>query len=457
MIHRDRDQQSICAVSTPHGHGGISVLRVSGVDSVDVVRKTAPFVPERPDSHRVYYGFLKDPATGEKIDEVLITFFAEGRSFTGQPTIEIACHGSPLICQKILGLLIASGARAASRGEFTFRAFMNNRLDLVQAEAVLALIESRSGEESKMALRQLEGELSKILQKVQDDVTWVLAHLEASIDFSQEGLDVAPARKMKDRLGPALEELKRLEDSFQAGRLLKDGFRVAFAGRPNVGKSSLLNLFLGQERAIVTEIPGTTRDIVEGEVLVGNHRVLFLDTAGLRDSEDPVEKIGIRKSIAAQAEADLVLFVFDVSLGWTAEDEKLWSELKASRIMVLANKADRKAGKFFPPPAIQQKDVLFVSALDKNSRKDVFDRLSSEWLETAGENAVLVSNARHFEKISKARGHVEEVIAQIESGLGAEFLSIGLKEALIDLQEVLGQRFDDQVMDRVFKEFCLGK
>lgn len=456
MFRGDRDQQSICAISTPHGHGGISVVRLSGKKAVEICRKNADFLPAEPESHRVYYGFFRDSA-GEKIDEVLLTYFAEGRSFTGEATIEISCHGNPLLCQKILNLLIAGGARAAERGEFTYRAFMSNRIDLVQAEAVLSLIESRSSQESKQALRQLEGDLSKNLEKIESDITWVLAHLEASIDFSTEGLDVAPAAKLRTRLDPALAELRKLEDSFQKGRLLKDGFRIALAGRPNVGKSSLLNLFVEQERAIVTDIPGTTRDVVEGEVWIGGYRTVFLDTAGLRESQDPVEKIGIQKSLATQTEADLVVLVYDGAQGWGPEEAAILKRLDPAKTLVLANKSDRLGGKFYSPEGLGQTELLFVSALDKNTRTRVFETLRKTWLETEGDDPVLVSNARHFEKISSARRRLEAADRQISEGLGAEFLSIELKEALIDVQETLGKRFDDQIMDRVFREFCLGK
>ncbi len=303
MYRGDRDQDTICAVSTPHGVGGISVIRVSGLDTLSIVAKICPFLPEHPESHRVYFGVLRNSqnaagsASADEIDEVLVTYFKKGKSFTGEEVIEISCHGSPVICQSILHELVLLGARPADRGEFTFRAFMNGKLDLVQAESVLSLIESQSQQAARLALRQLKGSVSKKLEDIENDMTWVLALAEAGIDFSTEGIQLVENSVVLERLDKIEKSLEELVGTFKVGRVLKDGFRIVLTGLPNVGKSSLLNLFLEDERAIVTDIPGTTRDVIHGDTSFKGVKFTFLDTAGLRESvSDLVEKIGIQKA-----------------------------------------------------------------------------------------------------------------------------------------------------------------
>ncbi|RYZ63252.1 MAG: tRNA uridine-5-carboxymethylaminomethyl(34) synthesis GTPase MnmE, partial [Proteobacteria bacterium] len=276
MLSIDRDTHTICAVSTPHGVGGISVLRISGPDSLEITREIASFLPLNIESHRVYFGTLRSPEFQDEIDEVLVTYFKKGHSFTGEEVLEISCHGNPHICQKILNELIAIGARAADRGEFTYRAFMNGRVDLVQAEGILSLIESQSDKAMKLSLRQLKGQLSQRLESIENEITWLMAHLEAGIDFSTEGLDLVSDAVVTEKLTIIESGLQKLVNTYQSGRILRDGVRVALAGRPNVGKSSLLNLLLEEERAIVTEIAGTTRDVISGETQYAGVKFTFL-------------------------------------------------------------------------------------------------------------------------------------------------------------------------------------
>jgi len=466
MYGGDRDSQTICAVSTPHGVGGISVIRVSGPHALEVTRKMAGFLPSKVETHRVYFGTLNDPQTHEDIDEVLITYFQKGRSFTGEETLEISCHGNPQICQNILNQLIAAGARGADKGEFTYRSFMNGNVDLVQAESVLALIESQSDKAQKLALRQLKGQLSQKLEGIENDVTWLMAHMEAGIDFSTEGLELISDEVVSNRLKDVIGGLKSLVQSYKAGRILKDGVRVALAGRPNVGKSSLLNLFLEEERAIVTEVAGTTRDVISGDTQFNGLKFTFLDTAGIRNhTSDIVEQIGIKKSREVHTEADVVLFVFDLTTGIHAEDEELLKQLAKTNLFVIGNKLD-----MFTEPTktpgfekltqyadFAKRNLFFVSALDQNARALVLKEISSRFSQTDLQDYVLLSNARHYENLSKALSNITRCQQLLNEGLGSEFLAIELKEALIAVQETLGKRFDDQVMDRVFKEFCLGK
>jgi tRNA modification GTPase len=466
MYGGDRDSQTICAVSTPHGVGGISVIRISGAHALEITRKIARFLPPKIESHRVYFGTLQDFQVNEEIDEVLVSFFQKGRSFTGEEVLEISCHGNPEICQRILNQLIAGGARSADRGEFTYRAFMNGNVDLVQAESVLALIESQSEKAQKLALRQLKGQLSNKLESLENDLTWLMAHMEAGIDFSTEGLELVSPDVVANRLSEIENNLKNLVNSYKSGRILKDGVRVALAGRPNVGKSSLLNMLLEEERAIVTEVAGTTRDVITGDTKFNGLKFTFLDTAGIRNhTSDIVEQIGIQKSREAHTEADVVLFIFDLFAGFQPEDEEILKQLSKTNLFVVGNKLDKVKEPTQTPgfekltqyADFAKRNLFFVSALDQNARPLILKEISTRFSQTDLRDNVLLSNARHFENLTKALANTVRCQQLLNEGMGSEFLAIELKEALIAVQETLGKRFDDQVMDRVFKEFCLGK
>lgn len=457
-MHADRDQLTICAVSTPPGWGGISVLRLSGPQAESVIRRLAPFLPSQLESHRVYYGILRHPEQKTEIDEVLVTWFEKGRSFTGEPTAEISCHGSPQICQLILQALISSGASTAQRGEFTYRAFMNGRLDLVQAESVLSLIEAKSSMAARQALRQLQGALSQRLERIENELTWVAAHIEADIDFSTEGLQTEERNVLLMKLQNSLREVEELLRSYQTGRRLKEGLRVVLLGRPNVGKSSLLNVFSEEDRAIVTDIPGTTRDLIEAEIRYEGFTLTFVDTAGLRESQDPVEKKGIEKSHQAGLEADVVLFVYDLSQGWTAADQALFQETQKDRVFLVGNKSDLTAGKNYRDSRTPGEIPHFnVSSFDRNSLKPLLQEIQTRFLSREGESEVLLSQARHEETLRICRERIIAASELLRNGEGEEWVSLDLKEAIIRLHEILGRRFDDQIMDRVFREFCIGK
>jgi tRNA modification GTPase len=473
----DRDRDTICAVSTPPGFGGIAVIRVSGPKAVQYTRSLAPFLPALPESHRIYFGnlFTKDKAP---IDEVLISIFHQGRSFTGEETTEISAHGSPAITQWILQELISSGCRAADRGEFSYRAFMNGKIDLVQAEGILQLVESQSKISAKQGLRQLQGGLSKELLQVESDIIWLMANIEAAIDFSTENLDVIDRKEMLVRLGQAERILQRLADSYEKGRLLVSGLKVVLSGLPNVGKSSLFNLLLDENRAIVTEVPGTTRDLVESSLLIDGIRVNIVDTAGIRASNDRVEQMGIEKTKESQTQADLNLFVFDLVKGLGNEDLEILRELPRKNLYLLGNKVDQLSkggtatllsalrqsllqGKIFTDSAeldsFMKDRVLFISTFVDKYR-DIVKELVSRFMQASGfEDAAVVSQARHFENLRRSLKGLAQAKQALQNNGEAEFVALDLKEALIAVQETLGKRFDDQVMDQVFKQFCIGK
>jgi tRNA modification GTPase len=460
--------------------GGISVIRLSGADSPAILSKMAPFLPTPTESHRVYYGVLKScvPKTlGEPVDEVMISFFQKGRSFTGENVFEISCHGSPQVSKRVIKELVFAGARIADRGEFTYRAFMNGRIDLVQAESVLSLIQSQSDVSTQQALRQLGGDLSRHLEDLEDNLIWCLAHLEAGIDFSAEGIEIVTNEELERRFSSSRELLERLLLSYNKGRLLKDGLKLVLAGEPNVGKSSLLNKLVEEDRAIVTEVAGTTRDTIEAAFFVDGVKVVVTDTAGLRDTEDRVEKMGIERSYKALNEADRIFFIYDLSQGMSERELKVIDNLDPAQLFIVGNMRDRalknessliqelndglKTLKNFQKSQVLESfletNVHFVSALNDNSAEVLKSALAKD-LEIAGlEDRALISQARHFENLSRALECMNRASKVLSQNLSNEFLALDIKEALLFIQETLGKRFDDQVMDRVFKEFCIGK
>jgi tRNA modification GTPase len=458
----ERNDQTICAISTPHGTGGISVIRVSGPNALKICRKLSKKLSNTSvESHRVYFCSLKD-FEGNKVDEVLFTYFENGKSFTGEETVEISCHGSPYITQQILELLCNAGAVLAERGEFTFRAFMNNKLDLVQAESVLSLIESQSKAASKVALRQLEGHISNEFEIIISELTWCLAHIEASIDFIEQGIEVVNNQELIEKLIKISNTLIKIINSYKSGRMLRDGIRVVLVGEPNVGKSSLLNLLLQSDKAIVTPIAGTTRDVIDAEVIFEGVKYNLVDTAGLRETKDQVEIIGISRSRTEAARADLTCFVLDGSSAKSIKQAiEQANNLTAEKKVFLANKADLAE----PNTKNQITDtiqaaghkVIWTSALSLDSRNQLFSAIREEIGALDFLNDLTISSARQFEQAQYSFEMISKSLAELENKMGAEFVAMYLKESLISLQKILGQVYDDQIMDRVFKEFCLGK
>jgi tRNA modification GTPase len=444
---------TIAASVTAPGQAGIAVLRVSGSNSEKIVRQLCSFLPPDLDSHRVYYGFLQSPSEKDPVDEVLVTYFKAGRSFTGEATFEISCHGSQIIASEILSRLVEAGARMATRGEFTYRAFMNGRIDLIQAESVLELIQSRSKRASQSALRQLQGGFSVKLRELLVDMTWVLANLEANIDFSAEDIEVASNRELSARVRILLGKTKEILVQQKQGRILKSGYQVLLAGRPNAGKSSLLNVLLDEDRAIVTAIAGTTRDMVDGEIVVDGFPVTLTDTAGLRETSDVVEKMGVDRTLKKIGEVDHVFYLVDGQVGFQSEDLSYLQKFPAAQATVLWNKSDLKDIPNVPAPY----EVISISAKTKVGIDHLLlflkDQLRQEFLE----DAPAVTNARHFEALEKLRKSLEASLQLMIENESPDFIALELQLGLQSLHELLGLVYDDQVMDKVFQEFCIGK
>lgn len=463
MFGPNLDEDTICAQATPPGIGGVSIVRISGHDSLSSLRQLAPNFPAFPQSHSSRLASLKK-LNGEDLDSALVTFFAAGSSYTGEETVEIALHGNPLIVAETLEELTAVGCRMALQGEFTYRAFVNGRIDLVQAESVLDLVHAKTRNARKAALSQLGGSLSAVLESIEDDLTWVLAQIEAGIDFSLEDISPAAQAEVQKRTERLHSTLKNLVESYSTGRLVRDGVRVVILGAPNVGKSSLFNCLVGEDRAIVSDVPGTTRDTVDTEALVGGQRIVFCDTAGLRETTDVIEKAGIERTKKAIEKADVGLFVVEYNNLHSANEYEYSSSV--ARTLLVVSKCDlmspaglselKKAAESLVASSKKFSGCVFVSSTSKFGIQDLLDQVLGQSQRQIVEGAA-VFRARHFEQAKLMLEGVEEARSMLAEGKGLEYVAVPLQEALRRNQELLGKAFDEQILDRVFKEFCIGK
>jgi tRNA modification GTPase len=464
MYFKAGDEETICALSTAPGTGGIAVIRVSGDRALEITKKLCRFLPVPAESHRAYFGICRHQSNGEPIDEVVATYFAEGRSFTGEETVEISCHGSQVISAALLKELVQGGARVARRGEFTYRAFMNGKLDLVQAESVLSLIESQNQNAAKVALRQLQGRLSADFGVVENELTWVLAHLEASIDFSTEGLETVSTSVLVDRTSRLAAHIDELLKSYSKGRQIREGLQVALVGRPNVGKSSLLNALLKEDRAIVTAEAGTTRDLVEGQLSFHGVPVTFVDTAGLRETENEVEKIGIARSLRAMESADLVFYIIDATQEGWLDDVVNYVAEKKNQAYFLFNKSDLDQSGELKKAVMKSTENLaiagrlfWISAVSSDGLAAIENLVGALTKDLGNESSNVVTQARHVELLEKMRTCLQAAVGLMKDDASPEFIAFELQEAIRAIHELLGKEFDEQVIDRIFKEFCLGK
>ncbi len=464
----DRLDDTIFGLATAPGEGAIAVVRVSGTNALSIVRRFCHFLPEVPDSHRVYYGHWRSLDADTPLDEILITYFAKGRSFTTEPTFEISFHGSTYIVKRAYEDLLSAGARLSDRGEFTFRAFVHGRLDLVQAENVLSLVQSSSQGAHDAAIAQLSGLLSRELNSIAKEITWVLAHLEANIDFATEDIVVAEGDVLLKHLDACLEKIASLKLSYRHGKVLKDGIQAVLCGEPNVGKSSLLNRFLGEERAIVTEFAGTTRDVLEGVLTVEGLPVRLFDTAGWRTADDegvdPVERIGLEKAQAYIERADVLIWVLDATswpfkLNFVTTSSvpviavvNKWDAIDEGAKPHLEGEIRQWVSESFSPSRI-----VFVSAATGAGLESVLQAVIA-CTGFDSKATALLTHSRHYEGLQRAFSAVSrgrELLMDTRSSY--EFVAFELMEGLRALHSILGIVYDDQVMDLVFKEFCLGK
>ena len=450
---------TIAAIATPVGEGGIAVVRLSGPQSLSIADtsfrpagKSSP-PPSAAPSHTIHFG--KIVRQGRILDEVLLAVMRAPRSFTRQDVVEITCHGGLLPAKLVLDTLLENGARLAAPGEFSRRAFLNGRIDLAQAEAVADLIHSRTELALAAANEQLAGKLSQRINLLRDDLMRTLAHIEAHIDFPDE--DIAPdtREKLIGRLQAGVAFTDQLLRTANEGRILRRGIRAAIIGRPNVGKSSLLNQLLGHDRAIVSRIPGTTRDTIEETANVRGLPVIFIDTAGLREAADEIELEGIRRSRGALADAELILHVLDAADPLADDDEKLFSEFAQKKRLLIRNKIDLPL-RLQLPPGISALDVCCLTGKGIEEVKDAIKEKVWAGEIQAGMWQVMI-NARHQDALQRAREAIGRAVAALREGLGLELAALDLRIAANAVGEIVGKTTTDDLLDAIFSQFCIGK
>ncbi len=457
---------TIVAIATPAGSGAISVVRLSGTDSKNICMKY--FTPVNKNlangnlqSHRLYFGSFFD---NEKIiDEVLVSYFKAPSSYTSEDVIEISCHGSEFIQQKIVELLIDAGARAANPGEFTLRAFLNGRIDLSQAEAVADLIASQSASSHSMAMNQMRGGISEKINFLRSKLIDFASLIELELDFSEEDVEFADRKQFFQLIRELKEELTILIDSFTMGNVMKKGIPVAIIGKPNVGKSTLLNALLNEEKAIVSPIPGTTRDAIEDTYIIGGYRFRFIDTAGLRDSDDIVEKIGIERTYDKIRQASIILYVCDIGNLSNNNVENILDEFKSyiqdesKHFIFVGNKIDQLSKLPSHIKEILDLDTVFVSAKRKENIYLLTDALIDTVRKFNITSDIIVSNSRHYQALTNAKDALDNVEEGFNNDIPTDLIAIDIRQALHELGTITGEITTDDLLGNIFGKFCIGK
>lgn len=454
------EQDTICAVSTPPGEGGIGIIRISGKDALNIAEKV--FKPRtdndipRAATHTLHYGHVIDPATGETVDEVLMSVMRGPATYTREDVVEINCHGGMMPLWRTMGLLINAGARQAEPGEFTKRAFLNGRIDLAQAEAVMDIIRAKTDLSHRAANELLLGGLSAEISRLRDRLVSLIASVEAGIDFPEEDIETESGTPLADEISGIITAIEELLLSFTYGRILRDGFATAIVGRPNVGKSSLLNALLKQNRAIVTEIPGTTRDVLEEYLSISGVPIKILDTAGIRHTHDTVEQEGVRRSLAAIESADIVLVVLDGSEKLTDEDQRVLEEVKGRNAIAIINKSDlpRKLERLAGPYIQVSLSCRTGDGLD-GLKRAVSDMVKQGTIGSR-EHAWAV-NQRHKTALAQTKESLQKSLDSIKSNLSPEFVAVDLRGALDSLGLITGATYTEDILERIFNDFCIGK
>jgi tRNA modification GTPase len=458
--------ETIVALATPTGRSGIGVVRLSGENSRAIVKTLVGGSPLRMQPRRAYLKQLRDPKTTEVLDEALVTYFKKPHSFTGEDVVEISCHGSPVLLRQVIDICLAEGARMAGAGEFSLRALANGRMDLAEVEAIRDLIDAQTVASARQAVRQMRGELSQQLQPLKDDLLNVIVVLESALEFVEDDLPAMQIEKVKTTLDHIAAHAEKLAATFKAGHLIRDGLRVAIVGRPNVGKSSLFNALLGNDRAIVTEIAGTTRDQLHERFTIRDIPISLIDTAGLRDTSDTVESIGVERAKAIMADADLVIVMLDASELITDEDHEILSSVVELNFIVAINKIDIKpskdidgliAGEHAKLGALRPK-ITPLSAKTGEGLDELRDAIIKPFApEDVTTSGFLVTDARHHDLLLRAKDEIESSLLQLNEKLSEEIILIGLHNALRYLGDITGETTTEDMLSRIFSTFCIGK
>jgi len=451
---------TIAAISTSIGKGGIGVIKISGENSVSIASRI--FRPSKIKeqyplfkSHRVYHGKIFDPANNEMIDEILLIHMKSPASYTGEDVVELQCHGGFYVLRKILSLCLMLGARPAEKGEFTRRAFINGKLDLIQAEAITDLIESKISSSLTLACQQLDGKLSLPIKEMRQTLLELLAKIEVSIDFPEDVEEIS-REEIKNNIETVLNKIKELLKTAQAGKIYREGVTISIIGRSNVGKSSLLNKLIHYERAIVTDIPGTTRDTLEEYINLHNIPVKLIDTAGIRDTDNVIEQIGMERTYSSLKEADMILLVIEADTGMLDEELKLIESIIPKPYIIVANKIDLlKAPKTVSIPS--HLSYITISAKFGHNIAELENNIAKIILSSMDISDNVPINTRHQQLLYKAETALKQAYDTIEKKLPIDLMAIDIKDGVIALGEITGDEVTEQVIDHIFENFCVGK
>lgn len=458
-------EETIAAVATPPGEGGIGIIRISGRDALNIgdkifLNKNNKKLSEL-EKRKLNYGHAIDPKTKEIIDEVMITFMQAPSTYTTEDVVEVHCHGGMIPVRRILQNILDSGARPAECGEFTKRAFLNGRLDLSQAEAVMDLISAKTDSSFDLSLRQLKGSLSYEVTEMIDILMNTLAHIEASIDFPEDDVEEMAYEKLEEESREVLSRIENLLETVNTGKILKDGLKTVILGKPNVGKSSLMNAILRENRAIVTDIPGTTRDIIEEYVNIKGIPLKIVDTAGIRETDDIVEKLGVDKAKEILENSDLAIVVFDTSRSLDDEDKEIIELVKNKKSIVLLNKTDL-------PKKLEIDDIkselpntsIINTSIIEGSGIDILEQTLHEMFISSqvkiGDNTI-INNTRHRDQLIKTKKNISEAIESINKNLPIDCIEVDIKNAIENLGEITGDSVGEDIINTIFKNFCIGK
>ena len=447
---------TICAISTALGVGAISIIRVSGDEAIDIVNKIFDKDLTKKESHTINYGHIV--YNGEIIDEVMVSIMKSPKTFTKDDIVEINSHGGVAVTNKVLEILLLEGARLAEPGEFTKRAFLNGRIDLVEAESIMDLIESKTETSRKLAISGMEGKVSKLVKNIIDNLVKVNANIEVNIDYPEyEDIEIVTKEKIEEMSKYINKELTKLLNESENGKLIKDGINTLILGRPNVGKSSILNKLIEEDKAIVTSVAGTTRDIVEGQIRVNGILLNIIDTAGVRETEDIVEKIGVEKSLSLVNDADLIILVFNNNEKLTDEDKKLLEYTKEKKRIIVINKIDLENN--LDISNLKNERIVKVSALKdsgiENLKNEINDMFNLEEINLG--DFTYLSNSRQISLVKKAVEISKNLEDALNNDVPIDLLEIDIKEICEILGEIIGESYDDKLIDTLFSNFCLGK
>lgn len=453
---------TIAAISTAPGNAGIGIIRLSGEKCFEIIEKI--FVPKKISpvvGYSMKYGKIINSQTKEVIDEVLVSYFVAPKSYTTENMCEINSHGGTIIEHKILEECLKNGAVLAEPGEFTKRAFLNGRIDLSQAEAVIDVINAKTDKEARVAERQLEGSLSRNIKKIQDEILDLMADIEASIDYPEYDIEETTNKKIENVMQDVKIKLEKLEESFRNGKIIKEGIRTAIVGKPNVGKSSLLNLMLGENRAIVSNIEGTTRDTIEEYINIKGVPLKIIDTAGIRKTNDEVEKIGVEKSLNISNTAELIIAVFDDSREFDEEDKKIVELIKNKQAIILINKTDMNKKLIINNEEIKNlnKDIIEFSTIEEKGLDELYNTIENMFKlnQIDSDNSEIITNERQKQHILKAIEAEEKAMESAKANMPSDITAIAIKQILEELAEITGQSASEDIINEIFKKFCLGK